>query len=155
VIRELAQAAQSSSQGWTPEAYAASARAFALAVVLPGVIFVALSILVERRAGARWLAPLWAIAMAFLLAYGSIGFHHISGRRAEMLRSMGGIRSLYIVAALIYGVPFALSALTTWWLGAHTTRRTWLQITGTLLAWVIAVPLAILVSGATESFWAK
>ena len=153
LIRELLQVTQSPSQGWTPEALAASLRVAALVLVLPALVFVALAVVVERRSGARWLAALWAGTMCVLVAYSTIGFRHISGRRAEMLANMGGLRPLYIVEALIYGLPFALCALAIWLVGARRRRSAWLQVVVGFLTWLVSVPLAILLSAYTERFW--
>jgi len=134
---------------------ATSLRSAALAFVLPSVFFVALAVVVERRAGARWLAPLWALVMCLLLAYAAFGFSHLTGRRAEMLRTMGGMHAMFIAVILIYGVPYALCALAVWRLGVGKRRRAWLQVTVVFVVWLLSVPLAILLGGYTEGLWAK
>ena len=154
MFKELVQTAAASTDAWSPQALAASLRVAALAFVLPAIVFLALGILIVRRAGGRGLALLWTAAMCLALVNSKFAFHQTTGPRADMLASIGGVRALYIVVGLIYGIPFGSCALTIW-LTAGSKWRNWAQPTLGFLAWAVGVPLAILLGAVTEGLWGK
>ena len=156
MIPALIEAVQETTPGWTPQAYASTARLAFLTFVVPAIVFLILAVIVERRAGARWLLVLWGVSITALLTYVARNYNHINtGRRGEILASMGGLRAMMIIVVFMYGVPFALSAVAVWRLGAGGRRPAWAQVVAGCCAWLVAVPIMALLMGFSEGLWAR
>ena len=134
--------------GWSDADLAHSAFVGVLAFWGPGLVFIALAVVLERRAGARWLPPLWAVAVAGLLAIAarapSRRFQPSEGGPAEV----GGALT---VVALVFGVAFALAAVAVW-LQGRGRRSAWVQATVAFGALSVGYVLGALLTVAATTF---
>lgn len=135
---------------WLSVDYAATLRGLAIGFGLPLVAFAALAVLVERRAGPRWLPTLWALAMGVIAAFILLRASASPGAAA-----IGGSRGLVLGACILFGAPFAVAALAAWRVGAHRPkpRPIWLQSVAVVAGSVAGVVIGLVLALATEAWW--
>jgi hypothetical protein len=129
--------------------YAVALRGLAVGFGLPLVTFAILAILVERRAGPRWLPRLWAVAITLVAAF------ILLRAGAAGAAAVGGARALVLGACLLFGTPFAVAALAAWRVGVHRPkpRPIWLQSVAVVTGSVAGVVIGLVLALATEAWW--